>query len=80
MSPTHNVIFICLLEWLNTRDLSNGNFTKDNHKKLTGGDVDVPIYEAKMTKNTRLVVCWTSVYMQRTECLHDCMRSVSDPL
>ncbi|KAM5542265.1 hypothetical protein V8D89_004138, partial [Ganoderma adspersum] len=37
------------------KDLSKGNFTKDNHKKLTGGDVDVPIYEAKMTKNTRLV-------------------------
>ncbi|KAM5542268.1 hypothetical protein V8D89_004141 [Ganoderma adspersum] len=43
------------------KDLSNGNFTKDNHKKLTGGDVAVPIYEAKMTKNMRLVTSKTAL-------------------
>ncbi|EJF58550.1 P-loop containing nucleoside triphosphate hydrolase protein, partial [Dichomitus squalens LYAD-421 SS1] len=37
------------------KDLSHGNFTKDNHKKLTGVEVDIPIYEAKMTRDSRLV-------------------------
>ncbi|KAI0757657.1 hypothetical protein C8Q80DRAFT_1092486 [Daedaleopsis nitida] len=37
------------------RDLSNGYFTKDNHKMLSGGKIDVPIYEAKMTRDSRLV-------------------------
>ncbi|KAI0735956.1 P-loop containing nucleoside triphosphate hydrolase protein [Earliella scabrosa] len=35
--------------------LSNGHFSDDNQKKLTGTETEVPIYEAKMTSNTRLV-------------------------
>ena len=38
------------------RELSNGHFTDDNHKQLTGVDLDVPVYEAKMTRDTRLIV------------------------
>lgn len=37
------------------RELSNGHFSDDNQKKLTGKDVGVPIFEAKMTRDTRLV-------------------------
>lgn len=36
--------------------MSNGHFSDDNQKKLTGKDVGVPIFEAKMTRDTRLVV------------------------
>ena len=58
-----------MLTCSNARDLSNGNFTKDNYKKLTGGDVDIPIYEAKMTKNTRLLVCNVpAICVLRSEC------------
>ncbi len=38
------------------RDLSDGYFTPDNYKMLSGGDIDIPIYEAKMTGDSRLVV------------------------
>ncbi|KAH9919767.1 uncharacterized protein BXZ73DRAFT_104875 [Epithele typhae] len=37
------------------KELSNGHFSDDNQKRLTGLDVDIPIYEAKMTGDTRLV-------------------------
>ncbi|KAM5542257.1 hypothetical protein V8D89_004130 [Ganoderma adspersum] len=37
------------------RELSNGHFSDDNQKRLTGIDLEVPVYEAKMTGNTRLV-------------------------
>jgi hypothetical protein len=39
------------------RDLSNGHFSRDNQKKLNANETDIPIYEAKMTGNLRLVVC-----------------------
>ncbi|KAI0762352.1 hypothetical protein C8Q74DRAFT_1336826 [Fomes fomentarius] len=35
--------------------LSNGHFSDDNQKRLTGVEIEVPIYEAKMTRDTRLV-------------------------
>ena len=38
------------------RQLSKGHFSDDNQKRLTGLDVEIPIYEAKMTGDTRLVV------------------------
>lgn len=38
------------------KELSNGYFTPDNHKPLIGVEIGVPIYEAKMTGNSRLVV------------------------
>ncbi|KAH8984683.1 hypothetical protein EDB92DRAFT_2117026 [Lactarius akahatsu] len=37
------------------KDLSNGHFSDDNHKRLTGTNISVPIYEAKMTRDSRLV-------------------------
>jgi hypothetical protein len=37
------------------RELSNGQFSDDNQKKLTGHDTEgVPIFEAKMTRDLRL--------------------------
>ncbi|KAF7340216.1 UvrD-like helicase ATP-binding domain-containing protein [Mycena venus] len=37
------------------KELSNGHFSPDNHKRLNGKHVEIPIYEAKMTGDTRLV-------------------------
>ncbi|PIL29959.1 hypothetical protein GSI_07870 [Ganoderma sinense ZZ0214-1] len=37
------------------KELSNGHFSDDNQKRLTGTDVAIPVYEAKMTGDTRLV-------------------------
>ena len=40
----------------NYRELSNGQFSYDNQKRLAGSDMEVPVFEAKMTGDTRLVV------------------------
>ncbi|KAJ7051208.1 hypothetical protein C8F01DRAFT_1237408 [Mycena amicta] len=37
------------------RELSNGHFSPDNQKRLNNKQVDVPVYEAKMTGDLRLV-------------------------
>ena len=37
-------------------ELSNGHFSDDNQKVLTGTETEIPIYEAKMTRDSRLVV------------------------
>ncbi|KAI0935696.1 hypothetical protein AcV5_004043 [Taiwanofungus camphoratus] len=37
------------------KELSNGHFSDDNQKQLTGTEIDVPIFEAKMTRDSRLV-------------------------
>ncbi|KAG1799293.1 uncharacterized protein HD556DRAFT_1287696 [Suillus plorans] len=37
------------------KQLSNGYFSDDNHKRLNGPDAGIPIYDAKMTKDLRLV-------------------------
>ncbi|KAK7064824.1 UvrD-like helicase ATP-binding domain-containing protein [Favolaschia claudopus] len=37
------------------KEISNGHFSPDNQKRLNGKHVDVPIYEAKMTGDLRLV-------------------------
>ncbi|KAJ7171710.1 hypothetical protein C8R43DRAFT_22864 [Mycena crocata] len=37
------------------KELSNGHFSPDNQKRLNGAHVDIPIYEAKMTGDLRLV-------------------------
>ncbi|KAG2048320.1 hypothetical protein BDR06DRAFT_920603 [Suillus hirtellus] len=37
------------------KELSNGHFSDDNHKRLNGPDAGIPIYDAKMTKDIRLV-------------------------
>ena len=38
------------------RELSNGHFSGDNQKRLNGPNVDFPVFEAKMTRDSRLVV------------------------
>ncbi|KAJ7725516.1 hypothetical protein DFH07DRAFT_853912 [Mycena maculata] len=37
------------------RELSNGHFSPDNQKRLNNNHVEIPIYEAKMTGDLRLV-------------------------
>ncbi|KAG8809366.1 hypothetical protein FRC17_003478, partial [Serendipita sp. 399] len=37
------------------KQLSEGFFSKSNQKRLVGKDAEVPVYEAKMTNDTRLV-------------------------
>ncbi|KAH9949530.1 hypothetical protein B0H21DRAFT_881892 [Amylocystis lapponica] len=37
------------------KELSRGHFSEDNHKVLTGPETDIPIFEAKMTRDSRLV-------------------------
>ncbi|KAG7086906.1 hypothetical protein E1B28_002824 [Marasmius oreades] len=37
------------------KELSNGHFSDDNQKRLNHSAVEVPIFEAKMTRDTRLV-------------------------
>ncbi|KAG8794853.1 hypothetical protein FRC16_010327 [Serendipita sp. 398] len=37
------------------KQLSEGFFSRSNQKRLTGTDSEVPVYEAKMTNDTRLV-------------------------
>ena len=41
---------------LTHRELSNGQFSADNQKRLNGHDMGVHIFEAKMTRDLRLVV------------------------
>ncbi|KAJ7037374.1 hypothetical protein C8F04DRAFT_1393598 [Mycena alexandri] len=38
------------------RELSNGDFSPLNHKQINGGDVEIPIYEAKVTEDLRMVL------------------------
>ncbi|KAG1854678.1 hypothetical protein C8R48DRAFT_721046 [Suillus tomentosus] len=38
------------------KQLSNGHFSDDNHRRLNGPDAGIPIYDAKMTKDLQLVV------------------------
>ncbi|KAG6867451.1 hypothetical protein C0993_002571 [Termitomyces sp. T159_Od127] len=63
------------------RELSNGHFSDDNQRKLNGPKTDVPIFEAKMTRDTRLVMdnrLWESIGRQlgnkgkeyRRRCIH----------
>ncbi|KAJ7293966.1 hypothetical protein C8J57DRAFT_1444990 [Mycena rebaudengoi] len=37
------------------KELSNGHFSPDNQKRLNNSHVDIPIYEAKMTGDLRLI-------------------------
>lgn len=38
------------------RELSKGHFSDDNQKRLNGTNTEIPIYEAKMTRDSRLIV------------------------
>lgn len=40
------------------RELSKGHFSANNHNRFVGNDGDIPVYEAKMIGNSRLVVCF----------------------
>ncbi|KAG1719550.1 hypothetical protein EDB19DRAFT_1860748 [Suillus lakei] len=37
------------------KHLSHGHFSTDNHKRLNGPDAGIPVFEAKLTKDLRLV-------------------------
>ncbi|KAF8885252.1 hypothetical protein CPB84DRAFT_1788531 [Gymnopilus junonius] len=37
------------------KDLSRGHFSPDNHKRLSGPNTEIPIFEAKMTSDLRLI-------------------------
>ncbi|OCH88979.1 hypothetical protein OBBRIDRAFT_757238 [Obba rivulosa] len=37
------------------KELSHGHFSDDNQKRLTGPTTEIPVFEAKMTRDTRLV-------------------------
>ena len=47
----------CIVSNIHDRDLSKGHFSEDNQKWLNGpSSTDVPIFEAKMSRDLRLVV------------------------
>ena len=48
------------------RQLSLGHFSRDNQKSLTGPKTALPIYEARMTGDTRIVVCKGLLAIQST--------------
>jgi hypothetical protein len=45
------------------RELSKGHFSDDNQKRLNGPKTGVPVFEAKMTRDTRLVVAPQSPFI-----------------
>ena len=47
------------------RQLSQGRFSHDNQQSLTGSKIELPIYEAKVTGDIRLVVCEALFAIQR---------------
>ncbi|KAJ7805519.1 P-loop containing nucleoside triphosphate hydrolase protein, partial [Mycena olivaceomarginata] len=50
------------------RELSNGDFSPENYIQLNGSNVEIPIYEAKVSEDLRLVYQVDCVpYMSRTE-------------
>ena len=49
--------FVVVTVLIPSRQLSQGHFSNDNQKLLTGPKTKLPVYEAKMTGDTRLVVC-----------------------
>ena len=67
------------------RDLSHGHFSEDNQKRLVGSSWEIPIFEAKMTGDTRLVVGSTLVFKARqltlqqymVDCIQDFETEVS---
>lgn len=48
-------IGVKVLALICSRELSLGFFSDDNQKKLTGPRTEIPIFEAKMEGDTRLV-------------------------
>ncbi|KAJ7434686.1 P-loop containing nucleoside triphosphate hydrolase protein [Mycena galericulata] len=36
------------------RDLSNGDFSRDNYRQINGSSIEIPIYQAKVTNDLRL--------------------------
>ncbi|KAG2090757.1 uncharacterized protein F5147DRAFT_787076 [Suillus discolor] len=46
------------------KQLSNGHFSNDNHKRLNRPDAGIPIYDANMTKDLQLVSEATDLFSQ----------------
>ena len=45
---------------IHDREISNGHFSKDNQKRINRpSSTDVPVFEAKMTRDLRLVVSFS---------------------
>ena len=59
-----------LADQLAHRELSNGQFSADNQKRLNGHDMGVHIFEAKMTRDLRLVVGSIPSSEKRIELIH----------
>lgn len=57
-----------------SRELSNGHFSSDNQKKLNGPATEIPIYEAKMTRDSRLVV--SELIATNNNHLRDCQYQI----
>ncbi|KAJ7356587.1 hypothetical protein DFH08DRAFT_1075732 [Mycena albidolilacea] len=59
----------CSLIVKKMRELSNGVFSPDNYKQINGDSAEVPIYEAKVTKDLRLVyqIDCGPIYDKKTE-------------
>ena len=62
-------IFFDVIALYNTspRELSLGFFSADNQKRLCGPTTAVPVFEAKMTRDLRLVVCDTFFFVMIRE-------------
>ncbi|PPQ98968.1 hypothetical protein CVT24_003464 [Panaeolus cyanescens] len=66
-------------------DLSNGHFSYDNHKRLNGPNTEIPVYEAKMTGDLRLIVSadthqrlFSVLKLVDLEYIVDCIASPTD--
>ena len=46
------------------RELSHGHFSEDNQKRLNGLDTQIPIFEAKTTRDSRLIVSYLTCKMR----------------
>ena len=45
------------------RDISNGHFSEDNQKRINRpSSTDLPVFEAKMSRDLRLVVSFNVMY------------------
>ncbi|KZT08921.1 uncharacterized protein LAESUDRAFT_675409 [Laetiporus sulphureus 93-53] len=53
MRKKNSALFKIVLKKI--KELSNGHFSDDNQKQLTGTETEIPILEAKMTRDSRLV-------------------------
>ncbi|KAI0369977.1 hypothetical protein BV20DRAFT_330785 [Pilatotrama ljubarskyi] len=57
------------------QELSRGHFSNDNHKMLTGPNLGIPVYEAKMSRDLRLVPSHKVPYSLRSRLRRRCRAS-----